>query len=297
MVPSEFVSLRTFPITASGKVDVKALEALRLDGETLSPVADSLPLDAFEMRLQAIWQKLLKVGAVGIHQDFFELGGHSLLAARLLAEIERQFHVKLPQSVLVENPTIHSLAARLRHNPEVAWPALVTIQPGCHLPPLFIAHGTGGSLLSFMELAAEFDSNQPVYGLQWPSSIKPKHVHISALAAEYLRQIRALQSSGPYHLAGHSSGGLVVYEMACQLVQQGETVALLALLDCNPTPENSERLAWESAEHGGKGFAARGFDWTSAEPRRWSGEESYTASSRSRPGLRSILAVPPGLLI
>jgi amino acid adenylation domain-containing protein len=234
MVPSEFVSLRTFPTTASGKVDIKALDALRLGGETFLPVANSLPLDAVQVRLQAIWQKLLKVGAIGIHQNFFELGGHSLLAARLLAEIERQFHVKMPQSVLVEQPTIHGLASRLRHNPEAEWPAVVTIQPGQTLPPLYIAHGTGGSLLSFMELAAELGSDLPVYGLQLPSSIKPGKVQISTLAAGYVRQIRALQSTGPYHLAGHSSGGLVVYEMACQLVRQGETVALLALLDCNP---------------------------------------------------------------
>ena len=49
-----------------------------------------------------------------------------------------------------------------------------------------------------------------------------------------MRQVRAIQSSGPYNFAGHSSGGLVVFEMACQLKEAGETVGLLALLDCDP---------------------------------------------------------------
>ena len=54
------------------------------------------------------------------------------------------------------------------------------------------------------------------------------------MAANYLRQVRAIQPSGPYHFAGHSSGGLVVFEMACQLSEQGETMGLLALFDCDP---------------------------------------------------------------
>jgi thioesterase domain-containing protein len=49
-----------------------------------------------------------------------------------------------------------------------------------------------------------------------------------------VKQVRAIQPAGPYNLAGHSSGGLVVFEMACQIIEQGETVGLLALLDCDP---------------------------------------------------------------
>jgi thioesterase domain-containing protein len=54
------------------------------------------------------------------------------------------------------------------------------------------------------------------------------------VASNYLKQIRDVQPFGPYHLAGHSSGGVIVFEVACQLAEQGEAVALLALLDCDP---------------------------------------------------------------
>ena len=73
-----------------------------------------------------------------------------------------------------------------------------------------------------------------MYGLQLPAFIDQHQADLRILAANYVKQVRAIQPSGPYNLAGHSSGGLVVFEMACQLVEQGETVGLLALLDCDP---------------------------------------------------------------
>ena len=241
MVPSEFVTLRRFPLNRNGKVDLQALDAMRLKAAKRASSLAVSPVDAVEGRLQAIWAKLLKVRAVGIHDDFFALGGHSLLAARLLGQIEQRFGCKLPHSVLVEHPTIHGLAAYLRKKPTSYWPALVTLQVGAHLPPLFVAHGVGGSLLSFKDLATQLGPDRPVYGLQLPAMIEEHQAGLTALAANYLRQLRTLQPSGPYHLAGHSSGGLVVYEMACQLCEQGETVGLLALLDCDPETGKSAR--------------------------------------------------------
>jgi thioesterase domain-containing protein len=61
------------------------------------------------------------------------------------------------------------------------------------------------------------------------------------MAADYLKEIRALQPEGPYFLGGFSLGGLVAFEMAQQLRQQGQAVALLVLID--PTsPNNGQSL-------------------------------------------------------
>jgi amino acid adenylation domain-containing protein len=234
MVPSEFVPLRSFPTTRSGKVDVQALDAIRLSAPTYRPAPEAQQFDPFEARLKEIWERLLKINTVGLHEDFFALGGHSLLAARMLSQVELWLGVKLPHSVLVEHPTIQGLAAYLRQAPAGKWPALVALQAGTLLPPLFIAHGIGGSLLSLIELAAELGPEQPVYGLQLPAYIDEHQADLRILAANYVNQVRAVQPSGPYNLGGHSSGGLVVFEMACQLMEQGETVGLLALLDCDP---------------------------------------------------------------
>jgi thioesterase domain-containing protein/acyl carrier protein len=228
------VLLRSFPTTPSGKVEVQALDAMRLRAPTVSPGPDPGPADPVETRLKEIWQRLLKLNTVGLDQDFFALGGHSLLAARMLVQVEQWLGAKLPHSVLVEHPTIHGLASHLRQSPAGKWPALVTIQRGAFLLPLFIAHGLGGSLLSFIELAGALGPEQPVYGLQFPAFIDEHQADLRILAANYVKQVRAVQPAGPYNLAGHSSGGLVVFEMACQIMEQGETVGLLALLDCDP---------------------------------------------------------------
>ncbi len=270
MVPSEFVILRHFPATRNGKVDLQALDAMRLKAAKRNSSLAVCPVDPVEVWLQASFARLLKIETVGIHDDFFALGGHSLLAARLLTQIEQRFGCKLPHAVLVEHATTHGLAAYLRKKPSSHWPALVTIQAGAHLAPLFIAHGVGGSLLSFKELAAQLGSDRPVYGLQLPAFIEPHQADLTALAANYLRQIRTLQPSGPYHLAGHSSGGLVVYEMACQLQEQGETVGLLALLDCDPEtgkPAPPLRGSWKLVLQRAR-FRLRDLGWKEVLRRR-----------------------------
>ncbi|MGA3226055.1 MAG: amino acid adenylation domain-containing protein [Acidobacteriaceae bacterium] len=249
MIPSEFVALRSFPTTQSGKVDVQALDALRLRAAAFLSPSATKHLDPVEARLKEIWERLLKINTVGLDEDFFALGGHSLLAARMLVQVEKWCGSKLPHSVLVEHPTIHGLASCLRESPAGKWPALVTIQTGAHLPPLFVAHGIGGSLLSFINLAAELGPEQPVYGLQLPAFIDVHQAEVRILAANFVKQVRALQPSGPYNLAGHSSGGLIVFEMACQLMEQGETVGLLALLDCDPNKgklRRQPRRSWGS---------------------------------------------------
>jgi thioesterase domain-containing protein len=57
---------------------------------------------------------------------------------------------------------------------------------------------------------------------------------IEELAACYLRELRAMQPRGPYHLAGWSLGGLIALEMARVLLAEGDAVALLALIDSRP---------------------------------------------------------------
>ena len=76
-------------------------------------------------------------------------------------------------------------------------------------------------------------SDQPVYGLQHQSQDghRALYTSIEAMAAYYIKEMRAVQSKGPYFLGGLCIGGIVVFEMARQLQQQGEEVALLVLLD------------------------------------------------------------------
>lgn len=77
-----------------------------------------------------------------------------------------------------------------------------------------------------------------MYGLQTPNldGAAAFPDSIEAMAAVYVEELRTVQPHGPYHLLGWSFGGNVVQEVAVQLQEAGEQVALLAILDAFPLP-------------------------------------------------------------
>ncbi|HKB24495.1 MAG TPA: amino acid adenylation domain-containing protein, partial [Methylomirabilota bacterium] len=234
MVPSVFAFVATLPLTPSGKIDLAALpEPGRPDRED-TYVA---PRNAAEETLAGIFAQLLGVERVGVHDDYFDLGGHSLLAIQLMARVKAAFDVELPLRALFETPTVAGLASRVeaarRSAPSPAATPLVAIQPKGARPPLFCVHPLGGSVLCYVGLARQLGADQPVYGLEAPNleGDQEPPANITDMAARYVDAIRARQPHGPYHLAGWSFGGLVAFEMARQLVAEGDEVALLALLD------------------------------------------------------------------
>ena len=236
MLPSELVPLDSLPMTDNGKIDRLALDAIRINFEARAQTEIvQPPADDLEARLRIIWQKLLKVRSIGPSDDFFDLGGHSLLATRMFAEIERITGRTIPLSVLVQNPTVHQLASYIHDLPQRGWPGLVPIHAKGGLSPLFIAHGLGSNLLLFRGLAENLGADQPVYGIQLtaPPDAKLEELRLEAFASRYVDEISAVDPVGPYYLAGHSLGGLLVFEIASQLRRRGKDIALLALLDCN----------------------------------------------------------------
>ena len=88
-------------------------------------------------------------------------------------------------------------------------------------------------MLNFYSLTKYLGPDQPVYGLQslGLDGKRAPLTRIEDMAAHYLREIRSLQPEGPYLIGGMSFGGMVAYEIAQQLLAQGEQVGLLALLD------------------------------------------------------------------
>ncbi|WP_413787155.1 amino acid adenylation domain-containing protein [Pseudomonas sp. B21-053] len=119
MVPSAFVTLTAFPLTANGKLDRKALPAP--DQASVASQAYAAPQGIVETTLASIWQELLDLEQIGRHDNFFELGGHSLLAVKL---IERMRHAGLSADVrvLFGQPTLAALAAAVGGYTEVIVP-------------------------------------------------------------------------------------------------------------------------------------------------------------------------------
>jgi amino acid adenylation domain-containing protein/thioester reductase-like protein len=111
MVPSFFVSLSSLPLTASKKLDRRALSELPMG----APAARSYeaPRTDVELAVAAMWAEVLKLERVGLNDSFFDLGGHSLLAAQLLARIETHFEKRLSLRRLFETPTVAGIAAAI----------------------------------------------------------------------------------------------------------------------------------------------------------------------------------------
>lgn len=109
MVPSAFVLLKALPLTPNGKVDIQALLALEKNRSEVNQiyVAARTPV---EKQLAEIWQQLLKIEQVSIHDNFFDLGGHSLLITQLLAKVRKFFQIQLNLRDLFNAPTIADLA-------------------------------------------------------------------------------------------------------------------------------------------------------------------------------------------
>lgn len=98
--------------------------------------------------------------------------------------------------------------------------------------PLFCIHAGAGHILHYHEMAEVLGDDQPVYGLSAPELDGAEQLAtVEQLATLYLRDIRQVQSHGPYQVCGLSFGALVAFEIASQLVSGGEQVGVAAIFD------------------------------------------------------------------
>jgi surfactin family lipopeptide synthetase A len=234
MIPAVFVSLETLPLGPNGKVDRRALPVpTPLDG-AIEP-GFIAPRDVLETRLAEIWEEALGVRGIGIRHSLFDIGAHSLLVARMLTRIEREFGKRLSFISVYGAPTIEGIAALLRgSHTSTRYTKINPIQPaGTRLP--FFCLGGG---FFFRPLAQHLGIDQPTLAINFDESIIDRlHLpyNFEELAGYMVRAIHEYQPDGPYFLGGFCDYGLIAYEAARQLLNQGHRVALLALFDtCNP---------------------------------------------------------------
>ncbi|NJP06799.1 MAG: acyltransferase domain-containing protein [Chloroflexaceae bacterium] len=200
-----------------------------------------------EQAIARIWQEVLFIENIGIHEDFFDLGGSSLIAIALAARISERFQMsELGAQTLLNAPTIAELAKIIdaaaptaQHQPAAPGsltlpPSLVRLKQGNpKVSPLFLVHPIEGHVFVYRTLAQILQTERPIYAFQAPG-IDQKDVvftDIKDIAAHYIAALRTLQPQGPYMLGGFSFGGMVAFEMAQQLQAQQQAVDLLFLID------------------------------------------------------------------
>ncbi len=244
MVPSAFVFLDKFPLTPNGKIDRKALPA---PDQTRTEIEQAYvaPCSPVQEMLAAIWREVLNVDRIGIHDNFFDLGGHSLLVIVVCTKVEAKIGKPVPVELIFEFPTVVSLANALEKYVNIASknfnPLITAFQVQGTQPPFFWIYG--GKVVPL--ILEQMGANQPFYLLnhQAMDGNRAQYLTIPEMADYYLQNILKIDSEGPYYLGGYSIGGMIIYELARQLCEQGKTVALLFILD--PTSISNDKKEQE----------------------------------------------------
>ncbi len=261
-VPVQLFVMESLPLTSSGKVDRKLLPQVSVKPSERVAIEPATPLEHY---LAQAWCESLNIESISVDQNFFELGGSSLQAAILTSKLTNDLGFHVPTSLLFDLADISHLAQRLVHLYEVQiaerfgmssitayttrgdsaahssarssignhHPLIAPLKTAGDRRPIFMVHPPGGIVMCYRELAARVDPSQPLY------AIRSRGLHgeerlpesIEEAAADYIMAMKTVQPSGPYRLGGWSLGGLFALEMASQLLERGEHVEQLALLD------------------------------------------------------------------
>jgi thioesterase domain-containing protein len=197
--------------------------------------------DELESTIARVWCNVLGIPRVGVHDNFFEVGGSSLTAVNVMAQIAAETACDLPVTALFQAGTVEQIARLVRERRSNGSRAgsLVKLQPNGSKRPVILIPPAGGSLICYSELARLMAPDQPVWGLE-PGRESEHPSTVEAIAERYISELRAQGVAGPWRLSGWSLGGNIAYEMARQLTDAGDTVEVVALIDCHAEHKGSE---------------------------------------------------------
>ncbi|CAQ85107.1 MULTISPECIES: non-ribosomal peptide synthase/polyketide synthase [Photorhabdus] len=238
MVPTAFVRLDAFPLTANGKLDRRALP-MPNEGGFARQIYEA-PQGEIEITLVAIWRELLGVEQISRHDNFFALGGHSLLAMRMI-NLAAGHDLVCTLNDLFQFPVLVELAAKMASD-WLSQPRnnAIPVRPdGTGLPLFFVPSGMGDYSYVF-GLAQHIQSGYPIYALPWPSISEKPMPTMEQQATRMIILMKAVQPEGPYRICGYSSGGILAYAIAQQLLDAGETINFLGVID-TPAPYYSRK--------------------------------------------------------
>ena len=109
MLPDVIIHLDAMPLRSNGKVDYKALQQIDIT-RNVSSASYVAPSSELETELVELWQDVLHLEKIGVHDNFFNIGGHSLPAIRITTRISALYDVDVPLDLFFAQPTIEKLA-------------------------------------------------------------------------------------------------------------------------------------------------------------------------------------------
>ena len=255
MRPGRLYLVHRIPRLPSSKLDLRALMALdeinvQNERANVAAAAELGPADGdcIARTVAQVWQEVLQTPVSGPEDDFFDAGGDSLKAITFMIDLERALGLELSLTLIMEAPKFAGLCEALREHRTTRYVPLVPLKPGDGLPPVFIIHGLGGNVAELFPMTRRMTYPGAVIGIQARGldGKDPPHATVEAMAAEYLREVKARQPDGPYYLCGYSFGGLVAFEMARRLWESGDEVGLVGLFDTTMSPLRWPLRSWLS---------------------------------------------------
>jgi amino acid adenylation domain-containing protein len=250
MVPGHIVVLAQLPRMISGKIDRQVLKTLKPDQEPADS-AHEPGMDPLEVALVEIWSELLGVPVRGSQSDFFDLGGNSLNIMSLFTAIEKRLGKTLNPVEFLRTPTLKHLAGMIRREQAATNACCLRMKAGRPgVRPLFFTPGVMGSGNDYVHLVNALDRCVPAYALQirgWRAGEVP-HTDLREAARDYVSWMQEVQPSGPYALAGYSAGCIVIIDIARELLERGERVDFVGMIDGTPPPTVEYPSCFSSAQ-------------------------------------------------
>jgi acyl carrier protein len=252
MQPTRIITLSTFPLSPSFKVDKKALYALIKDYE--QPYVE--PTGLFETEVINVFCTVLNKEKIGIHDSFFELGGDSISATTANTLLEKIFNVDIPYGYLYQAQTAHIFAQAIQANnfdKRLKWLSL--INRGAGIPIYWVGED---NIIKYLP------DDQEIYRISthYDHGEFDKNLTVELICSEFTKEILQVNRGDRCIVGGFSMGARFALETAQQLKKQGIRIELLILLDPS---ENKNRKRFPIGDII-KRFISNCYFWTNITP-------------------------------
>uniref|UniRef100_UPI00262D8DD0 non-ribosomal peptide synthetase n=1 Tax=uncultured Shewanella sp. TaxID=173975 RepID=UPI00262D8DD0 len=229
MLPTSFSVIDKIPLTMNGKLDKEALpEPILVNDEDYAP-----PRNEVERQLCQIWQEVLGLEQVGIHDNFFHIGGDSIKAIQLMSQMNKINDEQVSLVMLFTYPSIADLCEK-RSDSGQGTSLLYTLTPmSTAKDKLVMIHpGTSGAEV-YHHLALALSTRFNCFGVNNYNLVSDDKIgSLKVIALMYLDLLlEANIHHDPINILGWSLGGNIALEIAYQLELRGYTDVQIYLLD------------------------------------------------------------------
>jgi acyl-CoA synthetase (AMP-forming)/AMP-acid ligase II/thioesterase domain-containing protein/acyl carrier protein len=228
----------------AGEFEADVIHVARVTSQhTGAHTASESPL---ETDVAKVFSEILRVelSDLSTSGSFFDLGGTSLDILRLARAIQTRFGLSATLPLVLQNPTVRSLAARINSRDEHqigSYEPIIPLQLTGNKTPLFCVHPGNGEVFALVNVAKYFLNDRPFYALRPPGFNEGEECFktVTEMVSTYVGAILRRQPRGPYVIAGYSFGCPIAFEIAKELEARGNHVAFLGSIDFRPCYEGT----------------------------------------------------------